>query len=93
LLLGYATRKLFDQDPWEGMAYYRKPKEPALLVALRKLGKRIQVRLKKPLGKIREWLKKTTAPLTTRIKQTATKVREQAEKKLKKKGKTQQVKK
>lgn len=87
LLMGYATKKLFDQDPWEGMAYYRKPKEPALLVALRKLGKRIRAWLKQPLGKFSGWLKKTTAPLNTRIKQMAAKVREQADKRTKQKPK------
>ncbi len=93
LLMGYATKKLFDQDPWEGMSYYRKPKEPALLVALRKLWKKIRAWLKKPLGVVSEWLKKTTAPLTKRINQTASKVREQTKKTPKKKGKAQQAKK
>ncbi len=93
LLFGYATRKLFDQDPWEGMAYYRKPKEPALLVAMRKLGKKIRTRLKKPLGVVSEWLKKTTTPLTKRINQTATKFREQVKKKPEKKATAQQAKK
>ncbi len=86
LLFGYATKKLFDQDPWEGMSYYRKPKEPALLVALRKLIKKFRAWLKKPLGVVNKWLKKITAPLNARIKQTATKVREQAVKKPKKKS-------
>lgn len=85
LLFGYATKKLFDQDPWEGMSYYRKPKEPALLIALRKLDKKIRALLKKPLGKFTAWFKKTTAPFNSRIKQTATKVKKQAEKKPKKK--------
>ena len=93
LLMGYATKKLFDQDPWEGMSYYRKPKEPALLVALRKLGKRIRVWLKKPLAKVKDWFKKTTLPLNSRIKQTATKVGTQTEKWMKKKGKKQKSKK
>ena len=93
LLMGYATKKLFDQDPWEGMSYYRKPKEPALLVALRKLGKRIRVWLKKPLAKVKDWFKKTTLPLNSRIKQTATKVGTQTEKWMKKKGKKQESKK
>ena len=93
LLMGYATKKLFDQDPWEGMSYYRKPKEPALLVALRKLGKKIRTWLKKPLGVVREWLKKTTAPLTKRINQTATRIKEQAKKKPEKKATAQQAKK
>jgi hypothetical protein len=69
------------------MAYYRKPKEPALLVALRKLGKRIRAWLKQPLGKFSAWFKKTTAPLNTRIKQMAAKVREQADKRTKQKPK------
>jgi hypothetical protein len=85
--MGYATKKLFDQDPWEGMAYYRKPKEPALLIALRKLGKRIRAWLKQPLGKFSGWFKKTTAPLNTRTKQMAAKVREQADKRTKQKPK------
>lgn len=93
LLMGYATKKLFDQDPWEGMSYYRKPKEPALLVALRKLGKRVRVWLKKPLAKVKDWFKKTTLPLNSRIKQTATKVGTQTEKWMKKKGKKQESKK
>lgn len=93
LLMGYATKKLFDQDPWEGMSYYRKPKEPALLVALRKLGKRVRVWLKKPLAKVKDWFKKTTLPLNSRIKQTATKVGTQTEKWMKKKGKKQKSKK
>ncbi len=92
LLMGYATKKLFDQDPWEGMSYYRKPKEPALLVALRKLGKKIRTWLKKPLGVVSDWLKKTTAPLTNQIKQIASKLRQPAEEKPKKK-KTQSAKK
>lgn len=93
LLMGYATKKLFDQDPWEGMSYYRKPKEPALLVALRKLGKRVRVWLKKPLAKVKDWFKKTTLPLNSRIKQTATKVGTQTEKWMKKKGEKQKSKK
>jgi predicted PurR-regulated permease PerM len=92
LLLGYATRKIFDQDPWEGMAYYRKPKEPKLLVAMRKLGKRVQAWLKKPLGKVKGWFHKTTAPLETRIKQVAAKSKEQAAKRVKGKEKTQKSK-
>jgi len=93
LLFGYATKKLFDQDPWEGMSYYRKPKEPALLVALRKLIKKIRAWLKKPLGVVNKWLKKITAPLNARIKQTATKVREQVVKKPKKKSQEAKTKK
>jgi len=93
LLLGYATKKIFDQDPWEGMAYYRKPKEPALLVALRKLGKRIRAWLKKPLGQVRAWFKKTTAPLNAWLKQTVVKVRVLTDKWTKKKVKTQETKK
>ncbi len=93
LLFGYATKKLFDQDPWEGMSYYRKPKEPALLVALRKLGKKVRPWFKKPLDIVSAWLKKTTAPLTNRIEQTATKLRKQTEKKPKKTVKTRQPKK
>ena len=87
LLLGYATKKLFDQDPWEGMAYYRKPKEPALLVALRKLGKRVRASLKKPLDRVRRWFNKTTAPLGTRIKQNVAKTKKQAGKQAETKSK------
>lgn len=93
LLLGYTTKKIFDQDPWEGMAYYRKPKEPALLVALRKFGKRIRVWLKKPLAKVKAWYKKTSAPLTARMKQTAEKVKEQTNKWTRKKGPDKRIKK
>ena len=93
LLLGYATKKIFDQDPWEGMAYYQKPKEPALLVALRKLAKRIQSWLKKPLGQIGAWFKKVTAPLNVWLKQTVVKNRVSIDKWIKKKGKTQETKK
>lgn len=88
LLLVYATKKIFDQDPWEGMSYYRKPKEPALLIALRKLGKRIRAWLKQPVGKVKIWYKKTTAPLNKQMKQMAQKVREQADKRPKKKSKS-----
>lgn len=88
LLLVYATKKIFDQDPWEGMSYYRKPKEPALLIALRKLGKRIRAWLKQPVGKVKVWYKKTTAPLNKQMKQMAQKVREQADKRPKKKSKS-----
>jgi len=83
LLLGYATKKIFDQDPWEGMAYYRKPKEPKLLVALRKLDKRVQTWLKKPLGKVSEWFKKVIAPAKTQIAQMIGKFRTQADQKIK----------
>ncbi len=88
LLLVYATKKIFDQDPWEGMSYYRKPKEPALLIALRKLGKRIRAWLKQPVDKVKVWYKKTTAPLNKQMKQMAQKVREQADKRPKKKSKS-----
>ena len=30
LFLRYITRKLMDQDPWEGISYYHKPKRPAI---------------------------------------------------------------
>ena len=48
LILRYSSRKLFDQDPWEGMQYYQKPKEPALLKGLRKIYERIRAFIKKP---------------------------------------------
>lgn len=35
LILRYASRKLFDKDPWEGMQYYQKPSEPSLIKWLR----------------------------------------------------------
>ncbi len=88
LLFGYATKKLFDQDPWEGMAYYRKPKEPALLIALRKLGKRVRASLNKPLGKAADWLKKATTPFTSQVKQSAAKVKDVATRKTNKGNKT-----
>ena len=93
LLFGYATKKIFDQDPWEGMAYYRKPKEPALLVALRKLGKKIRAWLNKPLGKVGAWFKKVTAPLGARVKQNVAKTKEQAGKQAETKSKKQPSKK
>lgn len=31
----YSVRKLLDQDPWEGMSYYKRPKEPGLFKLLR----------------------------------------------------------
>ena len=80
LLFGYATKKIFDQDPWEGMAYYRKPKEPTLLIALRGLIKRVQAWLSKPWGKFTGWVKKTTAPLVARISQSVAKAKEKANK-------------
>jgi predicted PurR-regulated permease PerM len=48
LILRYSSRKLFDQDPWEGMQYYQKPKEPALLKGLRKVYEKIRALIKKP---------------------------------------------
>jgi len=93
LLLGYATKKIFDQDPWEGMAYYRKPKEPKLLVALRKLGKSVKAWLNKPLGKVTAWIKKVTAPLGARVKQNVAKTKEQAGKQAETKSKKQPSKK
>jgi len=48
LILRYSSRKLFDQDPWEGMQYYQKPKEPALLKGLRKVYEKIRAFIKKP---------------------------------------------
>lgn len=93
LLFGYATKKLFDQDPWEGMAYYRKPKEPALLIALRKLGKRVRVWLKKPLSQVEGWIKKTLAPANRWLKQTTAKVRDFQDKRTKKAVKVKESKK
>ena len=93
LLFGYATKKIFDQDPWEGMAYYRKPKEPKLLVALRKLGKRIKVWLSEPMGKVMAWIKKVTTPPGTRIKQVVTKLNQQPEKRAEVREKKQPTKK
>lgn len=48
LILRYSSRKLFDQDPWAGMQYYQKPKEPALLKGLRKIYEKIGAFIKKP---------------------------------------------
>ena len=93
LLLGSATKKIFDQDPWEGMAYYRKPKEPKLLVALRKLGKSVKTWLNKPLGKVTAWIKKVTVPLGARVKQIVAKTKEQAGKQAETKSKKQPSKK
>ncbi len=69
LVWGYATKKIFDQDPWEGMAYYRKPKEPALLTTMRKISK--------PVG---TWLSKATAPLLSWISRSSGKANEVAPK-------------
>lgn len=66
LILGYAKKKIFDQDPWEGMSYYRKPKEPALLVTMRKLTKPIWYWIKKTSRKVAAWFRKLTAPVAQR---------------------------
>lgn len=42
LLLRYASRKLFDQDPWEGFQYYQKPTEPGLIKWLRTIWRKIR---------------------------------------------------
>ena len=42
LLLRYASRKLFDQDPWEGFQYYQKPAEPKLIKWLRTIWRKIR---------------------------------------------------
>ena len=75
------------------MAYYRKPKEPKLLVALRKLGKSVKAWLNKPLGKVTAWIKKVTAPLGARVKQNVAKTKEQAGKQAETKSKKQPSKK
>lgn len=84
LLVGYATKKLFDQDPWEGMAYYRKPKEPALLITLRKISSPVWNWLKKILASIGAWFTKTTKPFFQRIKQGAGNVKKKTSKSAKK---------
>lgn len=55
LVLRYSSRKLFDRDPWEGMQYYQKPNEPALMRGLRKIWDGISSFLKKPWGKVKSW--------------------------------------
>lgn len=57
LFLRYTSRKLFDQDPWEGMQYYQKPKEPALLKGLRVIWVKIFTFIEKPFCKVRDWFK------------------------------------
>ena len=57
LFLRYTSRKLFDQDPWEGMQYYQKPKEPALLKGLRVIWAKIFTFIEKPFCKVRDWFK------------------------------------
>lgn len=93
LIVGYAVKKIFDQDPWEDMAYYRKPKEPKLLVALRKLGKRLQNWLKGPWEKVTQWFQKVTAPIAAWIKQVIAKFRERVDKWAETRKKTHETKK
>ena len=64
LLVRYAVRKIFDEDPWEGMVYYRKPKEPRVITALRKFGKKIAKWTEKPRFAIRDWFLKLWSKIT-----------------------------
>jgi len=58
LILRYSSRKLFDRDPWEGMQYYQKPNEPALMKGLRKIWAKISSFLEKPWRKVKNWFEK-----------------------------------
>jgi predicted PurR-regulated permease PerM len=58
LILRYSSRKLFDQDPWEGMQYYQKPNETVLMKGLRKTWAKISTFLEKPWYKVKHWFKK-----------------------------------
>jgi len=58
LLVRYLVRKLFDEDPWEGMVYYRKPPEAGVIKFLRKWGKRFWQWTEKPRHAIRDYFKK-----------------------------------
>lgn len=58
LILRYSSRKLFDRDPWEGMQYYQKPNEPAVMKGLRKIWQKISSFLEKPWRKVRGWFEK-----------------------------------
>ena len=61
LMLRYAVRKLFDEDPWEGIVYYRKPREPGIIKGLRKLIARLAKWTEKPRHAIRDWFRKVWA--------------------------------
>lgn len=58
LLVRYLIYKLFDEDPWEGIPYYQKPKETGLIRGLRKLFKRFWAWTKKPRLAFVAWVKK-----------------------------------
>lgn len=58
LLVRYLVRKLFDEDPWEGMVYYRKPPEAGVIKFLRKWGKRFWQWTEKPRQAISAWFVK-----------------------------------
>lgn len=58
LLLRYLIHKLFDEDPWEGIEYYQKPKEVGLVKGLRKLCERFWAWTEKPRQAFVAWVKK-----------------------------------
>ncbi|NLD18432.1 MAG: AI-2E family transporter [Tissierellia bacterium] len=59
LLLQYCSRKIFDQDPWEGFQYYQKPAEPKLIKWLRRIWRKIRLFLIKIWARVKSWFKKT----------------------------------
>ena len=61
LLLRYASRKLFDQDPWEDFQYYQKPAEPTLIKWLRRIWRKIRAFFIKIWDKVNNWFKKTAS--------------------------------
>ncbi len=63
LLVRYLVRKLFDEDPWEGMVYYRKPREAGIIRFLRKWGKRFWDWTEKPRHAMCNWFKKVWASI------------------------------
>ena len=68
LLLRYLIHKLFDEDPWEGIEYYQKPKEAGLVKGLRKLCERFWVWTEKPRLAFVAWIKKVWAKIVTFFK-------------------------
>lgn len=68
LLLRYLIHKLFDEDPWEGIEYYQKPKEVGLIKALRKLFERFWKWTEKPRMALVAWVKKVWAKLVAFFK-------------------------
>jgi len=63
LLVRYLVRKLFDEDPWEGMVYYRKPREAGIIKFMRKWGKRFWDWTEKPRHAMGNWFKKVWASI------------------------------